>query len=1175
MIVGRKWTSAVIVFLLSCGLWASTDVAAEPPARAFNGPYSGRHLNRVAFPVGGIGAGMFCVEGSGAISHMSVRHKPEVFNEPAVFAAICVLGEGDRENIARVVEGPIPDWKYFGQPGSGNGGTGTTYGLPRFRRAEFSARFPFATINLSDASVPLDVELTAWSPFTPPEADPSSLPVGAMEYRFINNTDRPLRAVFSFNARNFMGNGPIEPIAGGFVLQAADPEKTDQRGEFAVFADDQRTVVDHCWFRGGWWDPLTIAWHNVERGVPLNNPPEQGNTPGASLAVPFELKPGESKTVRLLACWHVPTTGIRQCKCANGECPPDAPKTYVPWYAKQFADVRAVADHWRSHYAEYRRRSETFRDAFYDSTLPPEVLEAVAANLTILKSPTMLRQHDGRLWCWEGCCDSTGCCAGTCTHVWNYAQALCHLFPALERTLRQTEYHESQDAAGRQAFRANLPIQPGGLAFDASDGQLGGIMKVYREWRISGDNDWLAEYWPLVKKSLDYSIAKWDPRHTGLLEESHHNTYDINYFGPDGHCGSFYLGALAAAVEMGNTIGDDVALYRQLLDKGRRRMESELFNGEYFIQIVMKDGLTQNFSPLNPKAQSEAYRSISEEVNRQGPKYQYGSGCLADGVLGLWIAAAAGIDRPLVDPAKVRSHLLAVYRHNLNRDLSAHANPQRPTFAMGDEGGLLLCTWPRGGKPLLPFVYSDEAWTGIEYQVASHLMMHGCVQEGLDIVRTARLRYDGVRRNPFNEYECGHWYARALASYGLLQGLTGLRYDAVSKTLYVDSRIGDFRGFLAAAGGFGVVELKDGRATLEVRHGEIPVEKTVVGPAAGQSHAEPAAQTDPIDHSNLMEYLSADGRLLPVRTAEDWSLRRRQIISGMESAMGRLPDRANLPAPETKLVVRTEHDDFTRLEIKYLAEPDEWVPALLYLPKDRPSGGRLPAVLALHPTSRQGKKTLAVEDNAPANRGYATELARRGYVVLAPDYPSFGDYACDFGAGKYASGTMKGIFNHMRGVDLLAAREDVDPRRIGAIGHSLGGHNAMFLGAFDERVKAVVASCGWTPFHYYYGGKLDGWAQHRYMPRIRECYDLNPDRMPFDFYEAAAALAPRAFLSCSPLRDDNFDVAGVKTAEPKIRQVFALLGAADRLRFAYPDCEHDFPPETRAEAYRFLDQMLR
>jgi hypothetical protein len=192
------------------------------------------------------------------------------------------------------------------------------------------------------------------------------------------------------------------------------------------------------------------------------------------------------------------------------------------------------------------------------------------------------------------------------------------------------------------------------------------------------------------------------------------------------------------------------------------------------------------------------------------------------------MAQVCGIDRPLVDPAKVRSHLLAVYKYNLKHDLSTHANPQRPCYAMGDDGGLLLCSWPKGGKPLLPFVYSDEVWTGIEYQVASHLMLIGCVQEGLDVVRTCRLRHDGARRNPFNEYECGHWYARAMSSYGLLQGLTGARYDAVTKTLYVASRVGDFRSLLATETGYGTLTLRDGKASLAVRAGQIPVEKTVV-----------------------------------------------------------------------------------------------------------------------------------------------------------------------------------------------------------------------------------------------------------------------------------------------------------------------------------------------------------
>ncbi len=189
--------------------------------------------------------------------------------------------------------------------------------------------------------------------------------------------------------------------------------------------------------------------------------------------------------------------------------------------------------------------------------------------------------------------------------------------------------------------------------------------------------------------------------------------------------------------------------------------------------------------------------------------------------------SASGLD-DFIDTNKIKSHLLSVHRHNLLKDLSEHPNPQRPAYALGHEGGLLLCTWPKGGRLSLPFVYSDEVWTGIEYQVASHLLLTGNVPQGLEIVRLCRDRYDGRVRNPFNEYECGHWYARAMSSYGLLQGLTGLRYDAVEKTLYVHSQIGDFTCFLSTATGFGTVTVKGGKAKLDVALGSIPVQKIVI-----------------------------------------------------------------------------------------------------------------------------------------------------------------------------------------------------------------------------------------------------------------------------------------------------------------------------------------------------------
>ncbi len=810
----------------------------------FNESYSGDYLSRIAFPIGGLGAGMFCLEGTGYISHMSVRNRPDIFHEPGMFAALHVVG---LEQGSKVLEGPVPEWRKFGLPGSGLGAAGSDYGLPRFTEAAFQARFPFAQVSLTDADIPVGVTLTGWSPFIPGDADNSGLPVGILEYAFENNSGKELQAVFSFHSRNFMrvwnrGENRVRPLARGFVLsQTGTREEPFHQGEFAVFTDQPNTVVNHCWFRGGWFDGMTMAWNAVARGEMQAVPAVEKDAPGASLYVPVVLKPGEKKTVKVFMAWYVPDTDMRiggdPKDPGDNRVPPGrssagseeaACRTYRPWYAGRFANVDAVAHYLVAQYEELHRRTALFTEALYTTTLPREVIEAVASNLSILKSPTVLRQTDGRLWNWEGCGDQGGSCHGSCTHVWNYAQAIPHLFPALERTLRHTEFEESQDLRGHQTFRSNLPIRPVEHGFhSAADGQLGGIIKVYRDWRISGDDAFLRAMYPNVRSSLDYCIATWDPRRVGSIEEPHHNTYDIEFWGPDGMHNSFYLSALEAFVAMSEYLGEEADSYKELFAKGKRFTETELFDGEYFIQKIQWKGLRAN-DPTTEQSFGGAYSPEARALmEKEGPKYQYGAGCLSDGILGVWMALVSGLDNPL-DEVKTKSHLNAVYTYNLKKDLSKHANPQRPAFAFGTDGGLLLCTWPKGGKLSLPFVYSDEVWTGIEYQVASHLMLAGEVEKGLDIVRTCRRRYDGRVRNPFDEYECGHWYARALASYGLLQGLTGVRYDAVDKTLYIDSQIGDFTGFLSTATGFGQVGLKNGRPFVSWALGGAEVKRVIV-----------------------------------------------------------------------------------------------------------------------------------------------------------------------------------------------------------------------------------------------------------------------------------------------------------------------------------------------------------
>jgi hypothetical protein len=295
------------------------DAAAA--GHLFNEDYRGACLTRVAFPVGGMGAGMFCVEGTGAISHVSVRHRPELFHEPVIFAAVSVKGLA---HGAKVLEGPVPDYKKFGMRGAGNGAAGTTYGLPRFTSAAFRSRFPFAEVRLTDPEMPLDVAITAWSPFTPGDADDSSLPVAGLEYRFTNTGTKKLEAVFSYHARNFMAEGTggdgIDAMAKGFVLrQSADAAKPSREGRFAVFMPWEDPLADYCWFRGGWWDPLTVTWETIRDARTVARAPVPSGAPGASLYVPFTLAGGATRVIRVLTGWYVPDSDIRTGKDATAE----------------------------------------------------------------------------------------------------------------------------------------------------------------------------------------------------------------------------------------------------------------------------------------------------------------------------------------------------------------------------------------------------------------------------------------------------------------------------------------------------------------------------------------------------------------------------------------------------------------------------------------------------------------------------------------------------------------------------------------------------------------------------------------------------------------------------------------------------------------------------------------
>lgn len=331
------------------------------------------------------------------------------------------------------------------------------------------------------------------------------------------------------------------------------------------------------------------------------------------------------------------------------------------------------------------------------------------------------------------------------------------------------------------------------------------------------------------------------------------------------------------------------------------------------------------------------------------------------------------------------------------------------------------------------------------------------------------------------------------------------------------------------------------------------------------------------DHTDLTVVRTADGEQRPIETKDDWGLRRAHILANMQVVMG------PLPGPEMRVPLEPEftgeiidEGSYTRQRVTFAAAPGERVIAWLLRPKGRTERG--PAMLCLHQTVPIGKDEPVGLGGKP-NLRYAQELAARGYVCLAPDYPSFGEDHFDFeaAADRWKSGSMKAIWNNIRSVDFLETLPDVDPDRIGVIGHSLGGHNSLFTAAFDTRLRAVVTSCGFTEFHQYYGGDLKGWTSLRYMPRIASDYGNDPDRVPFDFQEVLAAIAPRSIFINAPIEDGNFEIKGVRAVVAAVEPVYERMRSRDwqQLILETPDVGHDFPRDIREQSYAWLDEVLK
>jgi len=792
-----------------------------------------QNASAARFLLGGIGTGNISLDQNARLCDFELWNTPNKgFRSPYTFFAVRAESpDGDVRTKALESQLAPPFDRSHGANAWDIGG------LPRFRNSKMWGNYPFVNFELTDSHMPVEAKLEAFTPLIPLATDDSSLPVASLKYSIKNISDKPLTVSVAGSMSNLcdikefdIWTKPIykhasvnryienDKFRGIHFLSGGRTEEDLKYFEMAMLTTEKNVSYLDYWNEAAWWDGIQDFWNDfVQDGelTPGRKLAGKGNTMHdssirmASICVKKEIAVGEEAEFEFILSWYHPnrlrswTQDTPDCNGASCCCSDSKTATVKNYYAK-FGPPLKSAEYFIDNMTRLKGQSQLFADALMSGTIPEYALEAVSANITVIRSTTCFRVADGTFFGWEGCFDSRGCCNGNCSHVWNYTQTMAYLFPELERSMRETEFLVETETDGKMNFRAfdYLDNRRQNDMPAATDGQLGTIIRLYRDWKLCGDDTFIRKLWPQAKKALEYAFTHWDIDGDGIMEGEQHNTYDIEFYGASSMLNSIFYAALRAGEEISNYLGDSKTSqkYADIRAKGSKKLDELTFNGEFYVQNI-------------------------EDVNQY--KYQYGTGCLADQLFGQQLAHASGLGYVL-DEKNVKSAVKAIFTHNFKQDFSDFENMQR-MYALNNNSGLLLCSWPNGGRPEIPFVYSDEVWTGIEYQVASHLIYEGFVNEGLKIVEACRTRHDGIQRSPWNEVECGHHYARSLASYGVLLALTGFNCDAVNKRLTFRPAITNgrnFSGFFCCPDGWGIYhqeELEDGSLNrrIETLYGDL------------------------------------------------------------------------------------------------------------------------------------------------------------------------------------------------------------------------------------------------------------------------------------------------------------------------------------------------------------------
>lgn len=789
---------------------------------------------QAAFLLGGIGTGNVSVGARGELKSWQIFNEPGQNNYlPYTFFAI--RAESSESIESRVLEAQLEP-PYAKSQGFLRG---ELAGLPRFDRAELSSSYPFVRVAFEDRTFPAIVSMEAFTPFIPLNADDSGIPGFYISYSVKNPTSEPLRISVAGTLDNPVGfekydNFSLVKHAGKCINEACEnpeykgiffrgeglPEHHIANGTMALLTTNAYVSMKPVWVQGEWTDGAEDFWDDFVTDGRLN---AKGKEPPlgcewaknsdyaflhfsdsiGSVCVEEEVGPEETKQFNFILAWSFPyrpsiwaDLDAHKQAINEGTCP-----VIRNYYANRFPNAKTAAIYLIREKVRLEGLSRKFSDAFYSTSLPGYVIESAANNITVLRSPTCFRIENGDFLGWEGVENDLGCGAGNCSHVWNYAQTVAYLFPELEQSMRRIEFIKELQEDGYIPFRAYTPLEnePWKMA-PSADGQLGAVIRLYREWIISGDDQLLRECWRGVKLTMEYAKRIWDQDEDGVCEQPQHVTYDTELYGVTSMVSTIYLGALLAVSKMADHLGETALAEecRLMLQSGADKLDKLCFNGEYYQQLL---------------------------DNIDDYRYQYGEGCLSDQLLGQFLANNAGLG-DLLPTDHIRRAIKAVYDYNYVDFAKENVHLERG-YILNQERGLTPCTWPRGGRPLFPFVYYGEVWTGIEYEVAALLIHYGRLEEGLTVLKTIRDRHDGYKRNPWSDNESGYYYTRAMASYGAYLALCGYSCDLVKGTISFSPKMNKkhFSAFWSNGRAWGVYtqDEKEGKLDkkLEVLYGEL------------------------------------------------------------------------------------------------------------------------------------------------------------------------------------------------------------------------------------------------------------------------------------------------------------------------------------------------------------------